>query len=112
LPAVLDGAPLPEKGKKSHHSIHLRLTPRQYEVFETTLLKFGAKKLSKSRGLIDKENGSSLPMSAAEAPRLSVEWPRRARSGSRRSAFKTSGFTLSAVTPSQRRRRLLPAAQS
>jgi len=26
LPAVLDGAPLPQKGKKSHHSIHLRLT--------------------------------------------------------------------------------------
>ena len=56
LPAVLDGAPLPEKGTKSHHSIHLRLTPRQYEVFEATLLKHGAKRPKKGRGLVNKEN--------------------------------------------------------
>jgi hypothetical protein len=64
LPAVLDGAPLPEKGKKSHHSIHLRLTPTQYKVFETALLKFGAKRPKKGRGLVNKENALTKALRA------------------------------------------------
>jgi len=50
LPAVLDGAPPPGKGKKTHHSIHLRLTQEQYEVFEAVLIKHGATKLGKGTG--------------------------------------------------------------
>jgi hypothetical protein len=50
LPAVLDGAPLPEKGKKTHHSIHLRLTREQYRVFEAVMTTHGATKRGKGKG--------------------------------------------------------------
>ena len=46
------------------HSIHLRLTPRQYKVFETALLKFGAKRPKKGRGLVNKENALTKALRA------------------------------------------------
>jgi hypothetical protein len=50
LPAVLGGAPLPEKGEKTHHSIHLRLTREQYRVFEAVVTTHGATKRGKGKG--------------------------------------------------------------
>ena len=60
LPAVLDGNPLaPYTKEKTHHSVFLRLTPVEYEVFESILLKYGAVKLGKGngkgKGLVGKE---------------------------------------------------------
>jgi hypothetical protein len=55
LPAVLGGAPLPQKGKKTHHSLNLSLTSKQYELFETALKKHGAIKVTKGKGLQNKE---------------------------------------------------------
>jgi hypothetical protein len=60
LPAVLDGNPLaPYVTEKTHHSVFLRLTPVEYGIFETILLKYGAMKLGKGngkgKGLIGKE---------------------------------------------------------
>ncbi len=60
LPAVLDGEPVPER-KDKMRSVLLRLTPKQYEVFEKTLRKHGgAFKLGKGtgkkgKGLVGKE---------------------------------------------------------
>ena len=51
LPALLKGGP--EKPKA--HTVLLRLTPRQYENFETVLLAHGAKRPKKGRGLARKE---------------------------------------------------------
>ncbi|MGD0563094.1 MAG: hypothetical protein ABSA66_08385 [Roseiarcus sp.] len=53
LPAVLEGAPLPEKGKKTHHSVHLRLTRTQYRVFAAAMGEFEA--TPAGRGFADKE---------------------------------------------------------
>ena len=52
LPSILKGEPLP---KAKPHSIHLRLKPGQYKIFESALLKHGAKKAEKGKGLINKE---------------------------------------------------------
>jgi len=63
LPAVLDGAPLPEKGKKSHHSVHLRLTPRQYKVFAAAMSEFKA--TPARRGFSDKERAVTVALTLA-----------------------------------------------
>jgi hypothetical protein len=63
LPAVLDGAPLPEEGKKTHHSIHLRLTPRQYKVFAAAMGEFEA--TPAGRGFADKERAVTEALTLA-----------------------------------------------
>ncbi len=59
LPAVLNGAPVPKRKEKTHHSVFLRLTPEEYGLFESILLKHGAIKLGggngKGKGLVGKE---------------------------------------------------------
>jgi hypothetical protein len=60
LPAILDGSPLaPNPKEKTHHSVFLRLTPVEYGLFESILLKYGAVKLGKGngkgKGLVGKE---------------------------------------------------------
>ena len=60
LPAILKG----EKPTPKAHYFHLRLTPRQYKVFETALLKFGAKRPKKGRGLVNKENALTKALRA------------------------------------------------
>jgi hypothetical protein len=63
LPAVLAGAPLPEKGEKTHHSIHLRLTRRQYEVFAAAMKEFKA--TPARRGFSDKERAVTVALTLA-----------------------------------------------
>jgi hypothetical protein len=51
LPAILNDEP----PKPKAHSIHLRLTPRQYAVFAAAMLEYGAKPMKRGRGFGDKE---------------------------------------------------------
>ena len=71
LPAVLKGGLKPKTGEKTHHSIMLRLTPDQYEVFETVMKKYGATKLGKGagkgKGLVGKEEAIMKIMQLALA---------------------------------------------
>jgi hypothetical protein len=66
LPAVLDGAPLPEKGKKSHHSVHFRLTFMQYKVFEAAMRKNGYP--LHARSLAGAPESAGLAMAPEERP--------------------------------------------
>jgi hypothetical protein len=51
LPALLRGAPRRAKAR----TVHLRLTPRQYDKFEAVMLANGARRPKKGRGLSGKE---------------------------------------------------------
>src|SRR5271157_5226054 len=61
LPAVLNGAPVPKRKEKTHHSVFLRLTSDQYKVFEAVLrdhggaIKLGKGTGKKGKGLVGKE---------------------------------------------------------
>lgn len=68
LPAILNG----EAPKPKVHSLHIRLTPRQYKVFETALLKFGAKRRKKGRGLVNKENALTKALRALPGSDLAI----------------------------------------
>ncbi len=43
---------VPKPKEETHHSVFLRLTPKEYEVFESVLLTCGAVKLGKGEGLV------------------------------------------------------------
>lgn len=60
LPAILNGEP----PKAKVHSIHLRLTPRQYGVFAAAMSKYGAKPMKRGRGFADKEKALTKALRA------------------------------------------------
>ena len=57
LREVLNGEPLPPKGERTHRSVFLRLTQREYKIFESVLLANRATKSGngRGRGLVNKE---------------------------------------------------------